>query len=263
MSRALLRVAAIQLDCSGSLGQVEARAIRMVKAAARRGAAVVCLPEHWIPGRRPDIEDEVPVFAELARATGSYVILGAGRTRKYGRVTVESVVVGPQGRVGTQRKVHLFGREKKLAIPGDSYSVFDLAGVKVGIAICHDLVYPEVTRILALSGAEVIFAPARIRREGIEPWELYLKARALENRVAVVSPNVFNPPRFPGGSLIVGLSATRNGIVTTRVLGRAGAAAAVLVADLHLQSMRRHRSARLRARRPDTYSALSRRGRVG
>ncbi len=256
MKRNFCRVAALQLDCSGTLDKVEERAIRMVREAARRKAQIACLPEHWIPGSNPNIEEEVGLFAEVAREADISVILGADFGLRSDRVTVESVVIGPKGVVGRQGKTHLFGRERRLAAPGNDYTIFDVSGSKVGIAICHDLVYPEVARILTLKGAEMIFAPAKIIAAGLEPWELYVKARALENRVPIVSPNCVGPPRFIGQSLVVGLSASEDGIVYPRPVKKAGAEPAVLLADLDLSEMKSFRRQRLKARRTETYSDL-------
>jgi predicted amidohydrolase len=251
-------VASVQLDCTGSKREIEERVRRMVKEAAGKGARIICLPEHWIPGRRANLEDELPFFAEIARETRTYVISGADYSTK-GRTTatVESVILGPEGEVGRQQKVHLFANEKKRATPGDAYSIFELDGVKVGITICHDLVYPEVARILALKGAEIIFAPAKISAAGLEPWQLYVKARALENRIPIVSPNFLRPPKFPGVSLIVGFSVKPDeGVVYARVLASADSEPKVLVVDLDLKLMKRYSRERLQARRPETYSDL-------
>jgi predicted amidohydrolase len=232
----------------------------MVEEAARRGARIICLPEHWIPGGYVDPENELQAFAKIAMETGAYIIPGADYVKRGATLTVEGSVFGPNGEVGRQQKVHLFAGEKRKATPGNTYSIFELDGVRVGIAICHDLVYPEVTRILTIKGAEIIFAPAKIGAAGSEPWRLYVKTRALENRVPIVSPDFLNPPRFPGRSLIVGFSvAAKEGVVYAKVLASAGSKPAVLMADLDLKTIKRYRDERMAARRPETYSDLLKR----
>lgn len=218
------------------------------------------MPEHWLPGQRPNLKSSVPSFRKVAKEYGVHIIPGADffEERK-GVVMITSVVIDSEGEeIARQSKTHLFGREKEIALPADDYMVCSCSGAKVGIAICHDLVYPEVVRILVLKGAEVVFAPARIKSSGIEPWHLYLKARALENRVSIVSPNMVDPPKFLGGSWIVGLTASGDGIVYAKVQASAGSGEKVLTADLNLEAIERHRSARLAARRPETYSELLR-----
>jgi omega-amidase len=216
------------------------------------------MPEHWIPGAGANLEDSLPFFSEVARENGIYVIPGADFVRRGGNTTVESVIISPEGaEIGRQRKVHLFRDENKVATPGDSYHAFEIERVKVGIAICHDLVYPEVARILALRGAETIFAPAKIGSQGIAPWELYVKTRALENRVFVVSPNYLNPPKYPGASLIIGFTESKEGaIVYPEAVGKGRGSQNAVVADLDLDAARPQRVERLRSRRPETYSDL-------
>lgn len=220
-------------------------------------AEVICLPEHWVPDAINNIEKVVEALAQIATDTGAYIISGGEFTRRESATMVESVLLGPKGEVGRQQKTHLFGREKRRAIPGNALFTFDASGVKVGITICHDLVYPEVSRILALNGTEVLFAPARISSAGLKPWKLYVKVRALENRVPVVSPNVLQAPKFQGGSLIVGFTVgEKDRIVYPKVLASSGPRSQILVANLDLATIRRHREERLRARRPEIYSDL-------
>lgn len=251
-----LRVAAVQMDCRGSAKEIEERAVRMIRRAAKLGAAVACLPEHWVPGGIPDRGRFLGTFGRVAKESGIAVIPGAEFVKEDGITSVESFLLKPDGSVGSQRKVHLFDREKKRASPGNRYSIFRVDGAKIGIAICHDLVYPEVARIFALQGAEVIFAPAKIRRGGLSPWHIYVRARALENRIPVVSPNVLGEPGFSGGSVIVGLEEGEGGIVYPLTLATAGNAPKVLVADLNLGAASKLRKQRLGARRVETFAPI-------
>jgi predicted amidohydrolase len=256
MSRPL-RVACLQPLCSGSGEEVVKRAARMVAGASRAGAEIVCLPEHWLLGKRPHFEDALSALQREAARSRVVVIAGAGFVRHDQEVAVQSPVFDKTGEeLGRQSKTHLYGKERSVARPGDDYKIFESAGVKFGIAICHDLVYPEVARTFALRGADVIFSPARITTAGIEPWHLYLKARALENRIPVVSPNVLAPPRCMGESMIVGLRA-KGKIVYPEVLKKGGSTQQILHAKLDLKTAERTRRQRLADRRPETYSALT------
>ena len=119
---------------------------------------------------------------------------------------------------------------------GRILKTFEVEGSRSG-SRSHDLVYPEVPRILALHRAEVIvFSPAKIGAPGIAPWELYVKARALENRVFVVSSNYLDPPRYPGAGPIVGFSESKGGgaIVYPELVGKGGGRQKAVVADLDL-----------------------------
>jgi predicted amidohydrolase len=194
----------------------------------------------------------------MARETGTYIVPGADFSAKGNVVRIESPILGPDGEVGREAKTHLFRRENRMAIPGDSLRTFDIGGIRIGVAICHDLVYPEVARTLVIDGAELILVPAMITDAGYGPWELYVKARSLENRVPIVSPNAVRSPLYHGGSLIVGFDIYRKeGIVEVRVIKRAGSHNGMILAKLNLESVKKFRTERLNARRPELYSKLS------
>jgi predicted amidohydrolase len=96
-------------------------------------------------------------------------------------------LMSPSGLVGIYRKVHLFGREKELFAPGDTgFDVFEYEGVKYGLMICFDWIYPEAARTLALKGAQVILHPANL----VLPYcPDAMVTRAIENRVFIITAN--------------------------------------------------------------------------
>ena len=81
--------------------------------------------------------------------------------------------------------------------------------------ICYDTVFPGVADTLTKKGAEILFSPSRIVKEGIEPWKMYVQVRSLENRIPIIAPNVENS-KFGGNSLIVELTKEEK-IVKTRI----------------------------------------------
>jgi len=93
--------------------------------------------------------------------------------------------VAPTGIVATYRKSHLFFEEKFLFTPGDTgLNTFEYIGVKLGMLICWDWIYPEAMRTLALKGAQVILHAANL----VTPYcPDAMKTRAIENRVFVVT----------------------------------------------------------------------------
>lgn len=99
-----------------------------------------------------------------------------------------AVLVGPQGYLGTYRKLHLFMREKDFFTPGNTgLEVFDLGICRVGLLICFDWIFPEVWRILALKGADVICHPSNLVLPGLA--QRAVPIHALMNRVFVVTAN--------------------------------------------------------------------------
>lgn len=110
--------------------------------------------------------------------------------------------------MGIYRKIHLFYREKLYFNPGDEEpKVYDVGRFKLGVIICYDWMFPEVTRILALQGAEVIAHPSALVYEYAF---LVMRARAIENKVFVITANRVGAEsrggieyKFNGGSQIV------------------------------------------------------------
>jgi predicted amidohydrolase len=155
-------------DKDYNFGRIEALAGR----AAAAGAEVVSFHECSITGYtflQTLSRGELQALAEpvpegpstecligLARSLG--VSLLAGLVERAGdRVHNTYVAVSPEGFVARHRKLHPFIHPD--LSPGDSLAVFELAGVRSGILTCYDNNLPENPRVLALSGAEVIFAP--------------------------------------------------------------------------------------------------------
>jgi predicted amidohydrolase len=174
-----------------------------------------------------------------------------------------SVQVGADGELkAVYRKIHMFDvevdgvaySESENEEPGDEIVVSELdGGVRLGMTICYDLRFPELYRILAVRGAEVIAVPSAFTLATTrDHWEVLLRARAIENQCFVIAPNQIgtHPPghRSGGRSMILdpwGL-----------VLASAPDAETVIVADLDLGSLRdvRKRLPSLANRRPEAYA---------
>jgi predicted amidohydrolase len=108
-----------------------------------------------------------------------------------------SALVSPEGEIeAVYRKIHMFDvevagityRESETEASGDEIVVADAAGVPLGMAICYDLRFPEVFRILALRGARTIALPSAFTlHTGKDHWEVLIRARAIENQVFMVA----------------------------------------------------------------------------
>lgn len=110
--------------------------------------------------------------------------------------------------IHTYHKVHLFSpsEEDKVFTPGQELGVFELDGIKVGIATCYDLRFVEWIRLLALEEIEILFVPAAWPHPRVSHWQTLLKARAIENQVFVVGVNSIgqaNELKFCGHSVIL------------------------------------------------------------
>jgi predicted amidohydrolase len=186
---------------------------RMVGDAAARGAAVVCFPEAYLPGLR-GLDFEVAPFdreqqeralaavSDCARAHGIAVVLGMEWIADGGR-RIASVVIGADGAMqGVQAKTQLDPTEEPLYAHGDGRRIFEVDGVKFGVAICHEAFrYPETVRWAAVRGAKIVFHPhctgsdragPELARWGSPDAPYYEKAtmcRALENGIFFASVN--------------------------------------------------------------------------
>ena len=112
----------------------------------------------------------------------------AGVCERAGKKIYNSAcLVSPRGLVGVYRKSHLFGPEKRWFDKGDTgFKVFEINGIKVGLMVCFDWIFPESARVLALKGAQIICQPANL----ILPYcQQAMVTRAMENRVFIITAN--------------------------------------------------------------------------
>ena len=148
-----------------------ARVQRDIAHASSEGARVVCFPEAYVPGLR-GLDVEVPDYgladqdrvvdavAGWAEAGEIAVVLGLEWIADAGR-HIAAAVFGPDGGLlGVQTKNQLDPTEEARYVPGDTRRVFEVDGLRFGVAICHEAFrYPETVRWAARRGAHVVFHP--------------------------------------------------------------------------------------------------------
>ena len=185
----------------------------LLSEASAQGAEIVCFPEAYLPGLR-GLDFEVPPFdhsqqervlqtaAQLSRTYAIATILGMERLAEAGRQIV-SVVFDAQGRIqGYQTKTQLDPSEDRFYVPGNTRQIFEINGVKFGVAICHEgWRYPETVRWAAVRGAKIVFHPqhsgsdregVRLTQWGAADSPYYEKAmmmRSRENAIYFASVN--------------------------------------------------------------------------
>jgi predicted amidohydrolase len=161
-----LRVAAVSSKCiPGKVAANLERHARWTERAVSRGAQFIGFPECSITGYEfsPDVAitldgPEVRFIIDLAKKHGVYISAGLVE-RRNGKMFNTQILAGPRGLLGSVRKINLTQKERKFFIPGAEFPVFDVGGVKVGIAICADATHFETLHVLALRGAQMIFVP--------------------------------------------------------------------------------------------------------
>ena len=181
---------------------------RISKFLARLGkkkTEIVCLPEQWLKNNEiNDFDSEFLEFKEIAKKYQMTIIPGAFYQKIKKEVTISSPVIGPDGDIiGRQEKIHPYDYEKNTVTPGKKAKIFNTS-CRFGVIICYDMVFPRVSETLVKKGAQILFSPSRIVRRGINPWETYVRARSLENRVPILAANVKNKT-YGGNSMIIDL----------------------------------------------------------
>lgn len=222
------RVAYLQYE--PRLGEVGANRERLAGLLEGRRSEVIVLPELATSGYclTPRMLDETAepadgptadLLKKLAVATGAHYVCGIPE-RHDGAIYNSAVLVGPAGLVGVYRKLHLFGFEGDLFTPGqEPPPVFNVNGLRLGLMICFDWIFPETARCLALSGAQILCHPANLV---LPHCPQAMITRCLESRVFAVTANRIGAEPHAGGRLgFIGSSQ----VVTPRgeVRGRAGA----------------------------------------
>jgi len=126
-------------------------------------------------------------LVDIAREKECLVVAGMAELAA-GKVYNSAVLIEEDGVLGVYRKIHLFEREKELFEAGEEApEVFSFKGVRIGVMICFDWIYPEVARTLALGGAQVLAHPTNL----VIPFlcQRAMFARAVENRIFTVTAN--------------------------------------------------------------------------
>lgn len=187
----------VQMDCV--LMDKKANLDKMVAyidEAAEKHVDLICFPELCSTGYSPELigekylelaeEPEGETFQILSKKAKEYgMYIGAPialKTEMPGVLFNGMIVIDKDGKLmGTYNKTHLWAGERFWFIPGNDYPVFDMSFGKVGFMICYDGGFPEVSRILALNGAELILCPSAFPIRDKDMWDIYFATRSLEN----------------------------------------------------------------------------------
>ncbi|HIW76639.1 MULTISPECIES: carbon-nitrogen hydrolase family protein [Gordonibacter] len=208
--------------------------IAYIEKAAEQGVDLIVFPESILTGvgtvgmQQFNSEDKLAIqkmaelvpegestqiFVELAKKYDMYICWGMAERNpeRFDATHNVSVLVGPEGYLGKYRKVHLPLCERLYHYPGfGDYPVFDTRIGKIGLEICYDKCFPEVSRTLALKGAQIILGPIcwpNMTGSLDDPDHLvhvtFSHARAMENMIFYVDANHCGP-HMGGHSQIVG-----------------------------------------------------------
>jgi predicted amidohydrolase len=216
---ALAQTSCKQGDKKSNLKKLE----KTVTKAAKLGAELVIFPELSVTGytvrdQLYELAELVPgpstqVMVNVAKKTRTHIIFGLPELSEKTQATLynASVLVGPKGFIGKYRKMYLpthsVFEEKRYFRPGYEAATFATKLGKIGLIICYDLFFPEVTRLARLQGAQLIVcisASPAVRRAFFETLTV---ARAIENTAFLAYVNLVGIEdglQFWGGSRLIG-----------------------------------------------------------
>lgn len=227
------QVASCWEDAGGTLAKVAP----CIRRAAEGGASLIAFPEQfatgWDPCSHRNIQDItgsiISALREQAREN-TIAILGSFREAGSPRPYNTAVAIGKDGGIlARYTKVHTFApaREDTCYAPGSDLGIFEIEGVRLGIAICYDLRFPELFRLYAGRGVHGVIVPSAWPEGRLRHWELFIQTRAAENQIYIVGINTtgINPvDTYAGSSMTAGPDGS--------ILARAGDSETLLFCEL-------------------------------
>jgi len=218
------KVALAQIECKRADKTENLRRIEQTAVKARKqGAELIVFPELSLTGYV--VRDEIYELAEpipgpatetvekIAQKTKTYIVFGMPELSRKAQATIHNtaVLVGPKGLVGKYQKMYLpthsTFEEKRYFRPGYQAATFDTRLGKIGLIICYDIFFPEVSRLTRLEGAQLIVCISASPATRRMYFETLTVARAIENTAFLAYVNlagIEDGLQFWGGSRLIG-----------------------------------------------------------
>lgn len=184
------------------------KALEMIKESSGNGVDLVILPEMFnCPYENSKFEeyaeniDESPTLEAISSAASEFqihIIAGSIPEKTEEGIYNTSFIFNNNGKIiGFHRKMHLFDidipnkiifKESDILKPGQEITVVETILGKIGIGICYDIRFPELSRIMTLQGAEILVFPGAFNlTTGPAHWETLIRSRAIDNQVFVAA----------------------------------------------------------------------------
>jgi len=182
---------------------------------------IITLPERWVPFNsefeknfQKERGNDYVEIKRIAKKFEVNLLSGAiwetRRENNKEKNYITCYFFNSEGKeVGRQDKIHLYTYELKYFEPSKELKIFKFQDYRFAILICFDMAFYETPRLAAENGADLLISPTQIREEGLYNWNIYLQARALENKIPVMACNtvgtikVQKPRNFLGKSKII------------------------------------------------------------
>ncbi len=222
------KVALAQFPCKiGSKKHNIAKIAKYAQKAKKKQASIAVFPEMSLTGytirdQAYDLAEEIPGpstqrIEKIAKKEDLYIVYGMPERSAKGETILfnTAVLIGPEGYVGRYRKTHLpthsVFEERRYFRPGYEIPVFNTGIGKLGLAVCYDVFFPEVTRALRLKGARFIICISASPAVRKKFFETLTAARAIENTCFLAYVNLVGIEdglQFWGGSRLISPNGT-------------------------------------------------------
>ncbi|MCK9151198.1 carbon-nitrogen hydrolase family protein [Methanobacterium alcaliphilum] len=202
------KIGLCQMEVVDSKQENISKALKMIESAASNGAELVILPEMFncpydntkFLEYAESVDDSVTLYSlsEIASKLNINLIAGSIPEKTEQGIYNTSFVFNPNGEIiGFHRKMHLFDievpgqiffKESDTLESGDIITVIETGLCKIGLGICYDMRFPELSRLMALQGAELLVFPGAFNMTtGPAHWETLIRCRSLDNQVYVAA----------------------------------------------------------------------------
>lgn len=244
--------------------------------ASSNNADIVCFPELSVTGYTlitpRDIYNNGPnqthaIERLVYMAKEANLIILAGLTEDSGNSDpfISHIVAGPEGIMGIYRKTHLSPHERNIYRAGEKIEIYHYNKTLFGVQLCYEAHFPEISTVMAIMGADIIFLPHASPRGDsngkLNSWLRHLSARAFDNGVFVVACNQVGETEegfsFPGVAVVL----SPNGQVLAK---QTGDREAILYCSLEAEMIEGTRNHRMKyfipQRRPELYRKIIQQG---
>lgn len=216
MNKEKIAITLVQINISLGCPEKNLAQVTRLLDSANKTPDIILLPELWSSGydfdNFADLAATSPIMlkhlATIAETRGSF-IGGTLVEEEGGKFYNTFFLIDPQGHLrAAYHKIHLFSlmAEDRYFAPGNKPCLVEICGVKVGLMTCYDIRFPELSRNLALQGAQLLLVSAQWPQPRTAHWRTLLKARAIENQLFVAACNRIGQGqehRYPGNSVII------------------------------------------------------------
>ncbi|MBC8016202.1 MAG: carbon-nitrogen hydrolase family protein [Sporomusaceae bacterium] len=277
MTEKVIKLGVCQMAVTPDKAANLSKARGMIKEAAAAGCQLVILPEMFNCPYQAQLfseyaesypEGETIKMLSQTAAEAKVVVVGGSMPERdsQGNIYNTSFIFNENGELlGRHRKMHMFDvdiqggtvfKESGILSAGHEITVVKTADVTIGVAICYDIRFPELSRLMTLAGAQILIFPSVFSlTTGPAHWKLLMQSRAIDNQVFVVGAAPGNTPGIE--YQVYGHSAVID--PWGQIIEMAGADENMLIAEINLHKMStvREQLPLLQHRRSDVYEILS------